>query len=230
MCFTSSWWKFIGNFWVWLSWYQWSRKDNLLLENYLLYTKMLSQKMKWEWMLGVLQGDWKWWVKRLSEGEKNDFINRRDRKKSHNSRCEWWSDFQITFFLLLKFSTSVISPAGLLTFPLSSKPLKYVMLEVHLYRDRGGLPRVSIKETQVLCVQESNSNGDCAGVQQAIHIASWVWERWNPKREIWKTYSTHIYLYTVCTFVYLKFFLIYVYVNMNMHSTYIYTDLYPVYM
>lgn len=141
---------------------------------------------------------------------------------------EWFPNY---FFLLLKFSTSVISPTGLLTFPLSSKPLKYVMLEVHLYRDRGGLPRVSIKETQVLCVQESNSNGDCAGVQQAIHIASWVWERWNPKREIWKTYSTHIYLYTVCTFVYLKFFLnICICEYEYAFYIYIYTDLYTVYV
>lgn len=37
--------------------------------------------MKWEWTLGLFQGDWRWGAKRLSEGEKY-LMNRRDRKKS----------------------------------------------------------------------------------------------------------------------------------------------------
>ena len=63
--------------------------------------KYSPKKMKWEWMLQGLWGNWRWGMRRFKKGgkrKKKGFINRRVRNKNSNNRCEWWSDFQILFF------------------------------------------------------------------------------------------------------------------------------------
>lgn len=87
-----------------LSLYQWPKKDNLLLDSYLEYKKTyLPKKDK-------VRINARSFVKRLrvrseeikGRRKKNCFINRRDRKKSSNDRCEQQNDLINIFFLLLK--------------------------------------------------------------------------------------------------------------------------------
>lgn len=87
-----------------LSLYQWPKKDNLLLDSYLEYKKTyLPKKDK-------VRINARSFVKRLRvrseeikrRRKKNCLINRRDRKKSSNDRCEQQNDLINIFFLLLK--------------------------------------------------------------------------------------------------------------------------------
>lgn len=99
--------------------------------------------------------------------KKKYLINRRERKKSINNRCERYCDFQMAF----------VCYSGCLPLWLAQLACWLLHSAAHLYKvscskyvftGRGGLPRVSTEETQVLAVQESHSNGGCSGAQQVV--------------------------------------------------------------